>query len=237
MRRRSRGTWPARWPASWREASSSLPGSPPPSTASTDQLRPWVRAVIDPAQPLAVDVGVDLGRRERAVAEELLDGAEVGAALDEVCGEGVAQPMRVRRDPPQRARVEPRSSHRDEERVLRGTDKRRPRLAQVAREPVRGLLAERHDPLLAALPAYVERLLLEVDVGEVEVDRLAAAEAGRVDELDERAVPERQRLGAVQCVEARLDLIGPRRDRPGAPRGPGGGGGGGPPPPPRRGGG
>ena len=56
-------------------------------------------SVVDAAQPAAVHVGVDLRRRERAVAEELLDGPEIGAALDEMRGEGVAQPVRVRRDP------------------------------------------------------------------------------------------------------------------------------------------
>src|SRR5436190_1357574 len=83
----------------------------------------------------------------RAVAEELLDGAEIGAALHEMGREGVAQPVRVGRDPPQRARVEPRASHRDEERVLRAAHELRPRLAQVAGEPVRRLLAERHHAL------------------------------------------------------------------------------------------
>src|SRR5438067_2069193 len=38
----------------------------------TDSLRPRVRTVVDLAQPSAVDVRVDLRRRERAVAEELL---------------------------------------------------------------------------------------------------------------------------------------------------------------------
>ena len=32
-----------------------------------------------------------------------------------------------------------------------------------------------------------------------------------LDAADERAVPERQRLGAVEGVEIRLDLLGPRR--------------------------
>jgi hypothetical protein len=37
---------------------------------------------------------------------------------------------------------------------------------------VRGLLAERDDPLLAALAVDVHQFLLEVDVGEIQVDRL-----------------------------------------------------------------
>ena len=80
--------------------------------------RPRVRAVVDAAQALAVDVAVDLRRRERGVAEQLLDRPQVGAALEQVRRECVAQPVRMRRDPPQRARVEPAAAHREEERVL-----------------------------------------------------------------------------------------------------------------------
>ena len=40
---------------------------------ATEALRPRVRAVVDAAQALRVDVAVDLRRREGGVAEELLD--------------------------------------------------------------------------------------------------------------------------------------------------------------------
>ena len=56
-------------------------------------------------------------------------------------------------------------------------------------------------------------LLLEVDVGEVETDRLGAAEAGGVDELDQGAVPERERALAVERGELPLDLGAARRVR------------------------
>src|SRR5262249_53559668 len=52
------------------------------------------------------------------------------------------------------------------------------------------LLAKRYRSFLAALAVNVEELLLEVDVAEVEIHRLAAAQAGRVDQLREGAVPE-----------------------------------------------
>ena len=57
------------------------------------------------------------------------------------------------------------------------------------------------------------RLLLEVDVREVERDRLRAAQAGRVDELDERAVPQAERPVAGERVDHRLDLAALRRVR------------------------
>ena len=78
-----------------------------------------MRAVVDPAQALAVHVAVDLRRRERGMAEQLLDRAQVGSALEQVRCEGVAQPVRVRRDPAQRARVEPTAADGDEERSAR----------------------------------------------------------------------------------------------------------------------
>ena len=43
---------------------------------------------MDVFEAVAVDVGVDLGGGEGGVAEEFLDDAEVGAALQEGVGEG-----------------------------------------------------------------------------------------------------------------------------------------------------
>ena len=82
----------------------------------------------------------------------------------------------------------------------------------------RRLLAERDDALLAALAAHVHDLAVEVDVAEVERDGLGAAEPGRVEELEERAVAERERRVALDDLEDLLDLgrlgaSGSRRDR------------------------
>ena len=77
-----------------------------------------MRAIVDSPQAPGVDVAVDLGRRERAVAEELLDHAQVGAALEQVGGEGVPQAVRVGKHAPDHARVEPAASRGDEQRVL-----------------------------------------------------------------------------------------------------------------------
>lgn len=43
------------------------------------------------AQPLGADVGVDLRGGERGVAQEVLDAAQVGAALDQMGRGAVAQ--------------------------------------------------------------------------------------------------------------------------------------------------
>ena len=109
------------------------------------------------------------------MAEQLLDHAQVGAALEQMGGEGVSQPVRMREEPPDRARVQPPAARGDEESVLRTVDELGSRLVEVETNPVRSLLAERHDSLLVPLAADADGLLLEVDVAEIEVDRLAAS--------------------------------------------------------------
>ena len=102
-----------------RLSSSHAPGTVPRAwLLEPCRLRARVGAVVDLAEALAVDVAVDLRRRERRVAEQLLDRAQVGAALEQVRRERVPQPVRMRRDPSQRARVEAAAAHREEERVL-----------------------------------------------------------------------------------------------------------------------
>ncbi len=72
---------------------------------------------------------------------------------------------------------------------------------------MRCLLAERDDAILAALAvANVHVFLLEVDVGEIETDSLGAAQAGRVDELDERAVPECEWAFALERCKLLFDF-------------------------------
>ena len=46
------------------------------------------------AQILAIDVRVNLGRGNIDVPEHFLDRAQVGAALQQMCGEGMAEGMR-----------------------------------------------------------------------------------------------------------------------------------------------
>ena len=93
--------------------------TPPKLPVAVATLGARVGAVVDLAQAPGVDVAVDLGRRQRAVAEQLLDRAEVGAALEQVRGEGVSEAVRVRRDSAKRARVEAPARDREEERVVR----------------------------------------------------------------------------------------------------------------------
>src|SRR5438093_7652785 len=57
---------------------------------------PRVRAVIGLHQPAEIDVGVALRRRQARVAEQLLDGAQVGSRAEEMRGEGVTEGVRRR---------------------------------------------------------------------------------------------------------------------------------------------
>src|SRR5688500_4783644 len=139
-----------------------------------------VGEVIDLPQALGVDVAIDLRGRERGVAEELLDRAQVGAALEQVRGEGVPQPVGVGEHPANRARVEPPAADGEEEGVLGAAREARADVAQVEPEQERRLFAERHSALLASLPADEDEFLLEVHVGEVEADCLRAPQPGGV---------------------------------------------------------
>jgi hypothetical protein len=59
----------------------------------------------------------------------------------------------------------------------------------------------------------VDEFLLEVDVAEIEADRLHAAQACGVDELDERTVAQGERPVALQPRQQRVDFHGPGRIR------------------------
>src|SRR4249919_2763267 len=54
-----------------------------------------MRSEVGVAATTVGDVRVPLRRREVGVPEHLLDAAEVGAALEQVCGERVAEQVRV----------------------------------------------------------------------------------------------------------------------------------------------
>src|SRR4051794_18731503 len=116
--------------------------------------------------------------------------------------------MGVPKQPSQGAGVQAATSRRDEEGVLGPLGKLGPGFAEIARHPVPCLLAERNDPLLVALAADVDVLLLEVDVTEIEVDGLTASEAGGVDQLGERSVSQPQGALGFQSGQLCVDLPG-----------------------------
>src|SRR5436305_10822392 len=64
---------------------------------------------------------------------------------------------------------------------------------EVALERPAGMLADRYEPRLRALPLHAHDLAIEVDRVDVERDQLLRAQTGRVCELEQRAVAELER--------------------------------------------
>ena len=131
-----------------------------------------MRLVVDPTQAAPVYMAVQLRGREGAVAEEVLDRAQVGAALQQMRRERMAQAVRVGEDPPQRRGVEATAARREKQRVLRPGGQPRARVVEVLGHELAGLLTERNDPFLASLAAHVELLSVEVHIGEIEPDQI-----------------------------------------------------------------
>ena len=86
-------------------------------------------------------------------------------------------------------------------------DEPRPAADEVDAERASGLAADGHDPLLVALAAGAQLAAVEVEVGELEVDRLRRPQAAGVHHLEQRAVAQRGRLGAVGLGEQPGDLV------------------------------
>ena len=178
-----------------------------------------VRLEIQLPTPPIGYVGVELGRGEVGVAEHLLDGAEVGAALEQMGGERVAEQVRVNA-----VRVEPgflgqlaqdQERARAGERAAAGVQEElgpvaavevRPAAREVAPQGLGGVPADGHDALLAALADHAHEPVVQVDARLVEADRLGDAQAGAVEQLDERLVAERARLRPGRGVDQPLRL-------------------------------
>jgi hypothetical protein len=134
--------------------------------------------------------------------------------------EGVPEPVGVRDEAAQGGRAQRPPVDREEDVVVGALRELGPPVLEVDAQAVRGLLSERHGALLAALAADEQRLLLEVDGGEREVDRLLRPQPGRVKELEEGTVSQSERVVAVQGVQEVVGLLGTRcvgRRRPRRP--------------------
>ncbi len=170
-------------------------------------------------------VGVPLGRRERSVAEELLDRAEIGSAVEEVGGARVPQRVRVQirttraeRAIPvyerlNRPRPHALSARGDEER--RGFERAgapvgetRPP-SEVRAHRVHTLLPERHDALLVSFSDHSDRRTREVYVAHVEPAQLADAKPRPVQQLENRPIARPRGVAHVR----RLDHLLCRIDR------------------------
>src|SRR4051812_19017080 len=83
-------------PAAWScPVATSHSGTPPSPVSTRPSSGAGMRLGMDRTEPLDRHVRVDLGGREASVAQQLLDGAEVGAALEDVRGRRVPEAVRA----------------------------------------------------------------------------------------------------------------------------------------------
>src|SRR5512140_213986 len=173
---------------------------------------------VDLLQALDARVRVDLRRRDRGVSEELVDGAEIGAGVQKVRGEGVAQ--RVHREASglvdlleeladhelHGAHAYSRAGAREKERgaIDLAAEHSRELIALrlgVAERELR-VIADRDYPLLAPLAAHLELLRHEIEHVAIDARKLGEAQSRGIEELEngeiahirESALP-RARLG------------------------------------------
>src|SRR3954466_8293622 len=174
---------------------------------------------VDLFDPLAREVGVELGRRDVRVPQHLLDRSKVAAAGQQMGGEGMAQ--RVRAHAAGQAHiggvaldhlVEALPGERSAAKVHEETRHRtaphevRPAGAQVALGGGRGLTPERNDALLVALPVRAHEGAPQIDVVDVEAHRLRGSQPAAVHHLEQRPVPKLNRIAARHALEKLLDL-------------------------------
>lgn len=154
--------------------------------------------------------------RQTGVTKKFLNGAEIRASLEEVCGEAV--PQTVWADPlGRRGLLNPPSHERpdasicqsatveiDEQRVVTGSCSGACR--QVCLERLAGPLPEWHDPFFASLPNHPHHPAVEVHFGHVQRDQLSAAKPCRVEQLEYRPCAE-HRVPLPWDVEEGGDLL------------------------------
>ena len=168
-----------------------------------------------------------------AVAEQLLHDAQLGAAVQEMRRERVAQQVRVHtridaggervlpHDELDRALREPRAASVEEERTgpVRASDLMPPRARRPGSGGRCGIALDRgacrlahHDhALLVALPVDDDRPLFEVDAADIDRGRLADAQTAGVHQLEQGAVAQAGGPVAVGRGDQRGD-VGERQD-------------------------
>ena len=173
-----------------------------------------VRFVVHRHQIRQRHLRVFLRGRQARVAQQFLNGAQIGAVGEQMRREGVAQAVRMqRRVARNHARVElddfaraavgqPRAAVIHQQRALARLGGA---LRQIFFERRRRFLSIRHLALLAALAAHANPALAQIEVVEIEPHQFADAQAAAVQQLEQRDVA----LGMRP-----LELVLRRRHRP-----------------------
>ncbi len=162
-----------------------------------------MRGVIDLGEMLKIQMRVHLRRADVGMPQHFLHGAQVAAGLQHVAGEAVTQHVRMDIaadalfDRPvldavlHGAGAEAFAALVDEQRFFFGR-----RHAAANREPVTdgfgGVAAQWHDARLAALAGDGNGTFGKVDGVEIEADQFGEAQAGRIEQLEDGAVAQRQ---------------------------------------------
>src|SRR2546428_675096 len=204
---------PARNLSSMAPSSSS---SPLPRLAA----RPWMCGVIHLAEVLFRHERVDLRRGDARMTQELLDHPYVGSPLEEMRRERVSQVVRRHATPDPgtggidgqelRARLsrKPAAARVEEHRTAGPlAHEARPRAAEIRTHRVLRVAADRYLSLLPALPHDTHGSALQVEVVDVESRELRDAQAGPVEDLEDRAITEPGRGGAVGRLDEAPDLV------------------------------
>ena len=146
------------------------------------------------------------------MAEQLLDRAEVGAAVEQVGRGGVAEGVRpdgaaddraegARHEVVDRARSEPGAARAEEQRTIRrgrsaAGDERRPAAHEIGLERLRRRQAVRHDALLVSLSGHARGAAVGIEVVDVEAAQLRDAHRRAVEELEDGVIAQRDRVAA-----------------------------------------
>lgn len=184
------------------------------------EVRPGMMLEDFAAQRLAVDVRVNLGGSDFLVPQHLLDGAEVGPALEEVRREGVAEGMRADGlvDTRERGLLlddgenhdagEGRTATVEEKVVLvAGLGGDGLAVGQVEADFAEGGLGDGDEALLAALAPDADKLFPAVNVAVPEVYQLGDTEAAAVEHLEHGTVAVALGLAEVDAGEDGVDFI------------------------------
>src|ERR1043166_7023632 len=165
---------------------------------------PRMGFLVNLLQPLDARMGVDLRRRDRGVAEKLLYRAKIGAGVEQMGRERVAQRVDAQTgvfvDLAEQLRdrllhgsyADPFAVSSEEHRYAIGFGPDRPQeivaLRLVIAQRENRVVTDRDDALLAPLPSHLGLLRHDVEIGAVESLELGQSHAGRVEELEDREV-------------------------------------------------
>src|SRR5471030_2566457 len=176
--------------------------------------------LVDRDQLPVVEVRVLLRRRQRDVAEQLLNGAQIGTGIQKVRGEGV--PQRVRRySGAERGAAHiaveqtPNTAGRDPLATI--VEKKRLPLVLVAASQFQssgeprsngrlGFRSKRDDALLRSFAADLDQPASQLDIVEIDPYELADAKPGSIEKLHPGTIADTKRLSAVRLFKESLDV-------------------------------